>query len=221
MNFYRANAYKFLDSLKIKYSNRKNSEIIAYKKNNKLNIVSLSESEWYTLFYKDGKLIKIDLPMFIEDYQMYSNKPKNINQLLEENLSSPSEIVDNLIFTKDNNGNLQINTEILDYISKNTTRNNSAYLFALEDYVEKYKYRYRDIWGSDNFSKIKAYIFNTSYPLRRKYWSDKYEEWYNGDPSNFLGDGSIWRSNDYYGLPNLEEYVYDFRKKLGWIQDWE
>ena len=141
-----------------------------------------------------------------------NNLTPNLNLLLSKNSSTPEKVVDNLIFTKDENNSLQINKEILDYISKNTTRENSGYLVALENYIVKYRYTYREVWGSENFSKILAYIFNTTYPLRKKYWADKFNEWYNGKPDDFLGDGSIWRDNDYYGLPKLEEYVNDFRK---------
>ena len=62
----------------------------------------------------------------------------NLNLLLSKNSSTPEKVVDNLIFTKDENNSLQINKEILDYISKNTTRENSTYLFALEKHQEKY-----------------------------------------------------------------------------------
>ena len=82
----------------------------------------------------------------------------NLNLLLSKNSSTPEKVVDNLIFTKDENNSLQINKEILDYISKNTTRENSGYLVALENYIIKYRYTYREVWGSENFSKI-IYIF--------------------------------------------------------------
>ena len=147
-----------------------------------------------------------------EKLKKFSSEKEYINYLIQKNKSTPKKVVDNLIFTKDKNDSLQINTEILDYISKNTTRENSGYLVALENYIIKYRYTYREVWGSENFSKILAYIFNTTYPLRKKYWADKFNEWYNGKPDDFLGDGSIWRDNDYYGLPKLEEYVNDFRK---------
>lgn len=172
-----------------------------YKKDNKISLKQyLNKKEIYS---EDYRLTK--------DLKLTKMNEVNISLLMEENLFSPEKVVDNLIFTKDKNDSLKINIEILDYISKNTTQENSTYLIALENYIVKYRYTYREEWGSENFSKIKAYIFNTTYPLRKKYWSDKFDEWYNGEPDNFLGNGSIWRDNDYYGLPKLEEYVNDFR----------
>ena len=129
--------------------------------------------------------------------------------MLQENKSTPEKVVDELIFTKDKNDSLQINTETLDYISKNTTRENSAYLFALENYVQKNR---EDLgWSHEEFAKIKGFIFNTTYPLRKKYWADKFDEWYGGKPEELLGSGSYWQENNYYGLPKLEEYERDFR----------
>ena len=144
-----------------------------------------------------------------EKLKKFSSEKEYINYLIQKNKSTPKKVVDNLIFTKDKNDSLQINTEILDYISKNTTRENSTYLIALENYGEKYKYS--EYWSSDEISKIKAYIYNTTYPLRKKYWADKFDEWYSGKPENYLGDGLSWKKKNYYGLPKLEEYVDDFR----------
>ncbi len=129
--------------------------------------------------------------------------------MLQENKSTPEKVVDELIFTKDKNDSLQINTEILDYISKTTTRENNAYLFSLENYA--YKNRNREHWKISDRAKIGAYIFNTTYPLRKKYWADKFDEWYGGKPEELLGSGSYWQENNYYGLPKLEEYERDFR----------
>ncbi|WP_314243758.1 hypothetical protein [Empedobacter tilapiae] len=152
--------------------------------------------------YKNGKLI--------------TEKNKDVSVIIQENKSTPEKVVGNLIFTKDSNDSLQINTEVLEYISNNTTRENSKYLFALEDYGEKNKYS--EYWTSDEISKIKAYIFNTTYPLRKKYWTDKFEEWYGGKPENYIGDSDFWKKNNYYGLPKLEEYVRDFIITHHWTQ---
>ena len=146
-------------------------------------------------------------------YSLEKNKKESYNfsieDLLQENKSTPEKVVDELIFTKDKNDSLQINTEILDYISKTTTRENNAYLFSLENYA--YKNRNREHWKISDRAKIGAYIFNTTYPLRKKYWADKFDEWYGGKPEKLLGSGSYWQENNYYGLPKLEEYERDFR----------
>ncbi|TGN22995.1 hypothetical protein [Empedobacter tilapiae] len=208
-NFYSANAHQFLDSLKIKYKNAKSDDIVAYKNDKKTIIVQLLQEKWYTLFNKNGELSKIDLVTFEEDYKnilLKSPNKQDISFVMRESISSPKKVVDNLIFTRDKNDSLQINTKILDYISENTTIKNSGYLIALEDYG----YLYRNNWTIKEISEIRAYIFNTSYPLRKKYWSDKFEEWYGGKPENYIGDSDFWKKNNYYGLPKLEEYVRDF-----------
>ena len=144
-----------------------------------------------------------------EKLKKFSSEKEYINYLIQKNKSTPEKVVDELIFTKDKNDSLQINTETLDYISKNTTRENSAYLFALENYVQKNR---EDLgWSHEEFAKIKGFIFNTTYPLRKKYWADKFDEWYGGKPEKLLGSGSYWQENNYYGLPKLEEYERDFR----------
>jgi len=211
-NFYGANAYQFLDSLKVSYKSANSTNIIAYKKKEKTIIISPLQEKWYSLLNKEGKLIEIDLVTFEDDYKKILLKPSNkqdISLIMRENISTPEKIIDNLIFTKDKKDNLEINTEILDYVSKTTTRKNSNYLFALENFG--YENRNSEYWSSDEMSKIKAYIFNTTYPLRKKYWNDKFNEWYSGKPENYLGDGLSWKENNYYGLPKLEEYVDDFR----------
>ena len=129
--------------------------------------------------------------------------------MLNKNTSTPEKVIYNLVFTRDKKDSLQINTEILDYISKTTTRENSNYMIALENYINKDGYN--EYWNSEESSKIEAYIFNTTYPLRKKYWTDKFDEWYGGKPEYLLGSGSYWKRNNYYGLQNLESYVYDFR----------
>ena len=177
---------------------------ISFKINKKDNKISLKQ-------YLNKKEIYSEDYRLTKDLKLTKMNEVNISLLMEENLFSPEKVVDNLIFTKDKNDNLQINKEILDYISKNTTRENSTYLIALENYIVKYRYTYREVWGSENFSKILAYIFNTTYPLRKKYWADKFNEWYGGKPEELLGSGSYWQENNYYGLPRLEEYERDFR----------
>ncbi|WP_313375648.1 hypothetical protein [Chishuiella sp.] len=150
----------------------------------------------------------------LEKYVIKQNKVPLANdfslleKVMQDNITTPEMVIDYLVFTKDNKGNLEINTEILDYISKTTTKENSSYLFALENYGQKSRSSLG--WSIDEFAEIRGYIFNTSYPLRRKYWSDKYEEWYNGEPKYIFGDSDSWRDNDYYGLPHLKEYVKDF-----------
>ena len=167
------------------------------------------------------KILKCEIPINylteeyigLEDYfdfgitNKINNKPVN-DILFERNQSSPEGLISSS-FYRDKNDSLQINTETLDYISKNTTRENSAYLFALENYVQKNR---EDLgWSHEEFAKIKGFIFNTTYPLRKKYWADKFDEWYGGKPEELLGSGSYWQENNYYGLPKLEEYERDFR----------
>lgn len=137
------------------------------------------------------------------------NTSQSISQIMQNKLSTPEEVTDYLIFTKDTQGELQINTEILDYISETTTRENSNYLLALERFQQK-TYSNRGDWSSDDFVKIQAYIFNTTYPLRKKYWIDNVPEWYGGKPEQLLGSRSNWMDNNYYGLPMLEKYTIDF-----------
>ena len=210
MNFYSANAFEFLDSIKVSYINVDSDHVIAYKKNGKTFYILPLQSKWYSLFNRDGKLIEVDLVNFKEDYKnITSLKNDNVATLLEKNRSKPDRVIEDLVFTKDNKGNLQVNTEILDYISKTTTRENGEYLFALEKYHQKY-YNKTENWNSDEFVKIQAYIFNTTYPLLKKYWSDKSKDWYNGKPEYLLGSRGTWSDNQYYNIPNLEENVYDF-----------
>lgn len=180
------------------------SEEVNFKVENESNKVLIQ-------IFKNNKFLKNEVFIISdkEKLKKFENENDFINYLMQKNLSTPENLINYLVFTRDKNDSLQINTEILDFISKTTTRENSNYLFALEDYG--YKYRNSEIWSIDEFAKIKAYIFNTTYPLRKKYWSDKFNEWYGGNPNNFLGAESIWRDNDYYGLPNLDGYVYDFR----------
>ena len=160
----------------------------------------------YIRWYFRTSAIEEDM-VYIDDKKESYNF--SIEDLLQENKSTPEKVVDELIFTKDKNDSLQINTEILDYISKTTTRENNAYLFSLENYA--YKNRNREHWKISDRAKIGAYIFNTTYPLRKKYWADKFDEWYGGKPEELLGSGSYWQENNYYGLPKLEEYERDFR----------
>jgi len=47
---------------------------------------------------------------------------------MEKNKSNPQEVTDHLIFTKDRNNTLQINTEILSYIQKTQLLNKTNIL---------------------------------------------------------------------------------------------
>ena len=214
------------NKLIINYGQEELSYVIE-KKTNRDNktIFKLNNDMKFSYSIVSSQLLKIsinDNEYFYTTYQNSSYKEviepiKNCSEdddLIDR--PSPENTVDNLIFTRDKSDSLQINTEILDYISKNTNRENSAYLFALEDYGKKSRESIG--WSIDEFSKIKAYIFNTSYPLRKKYWNDKFDEWYNGKPENFLGSRGMWEENNYYGLPKLEEYVRDFIITHHWTQ---
>ena len=90
---------------------------------------------------------------------------------------------------------------------KTTTKENSNYINALEEYGLS---RNGTPWSINEFSEIQAYIFNTTYPLRKKYWADKFDEWYGGKAEEYLGSRLSWRNNNYYGLKNLEKYVGEF-----------
>ena len=165
------------------------SEEVNFKVENEYNKVFIQ-------IFKNNKFLKNEVFIISdkEKLKKFENENDFINYLMQKNLSTPENLINYLVFTRDKNDSLQINSEILDYISKTTTRENSNYLIALEDYG--YKYRNSEIWSIDEFAKIKAYIFNTTYPLRKKYWEDKFDEWYGGNPDNFLGVGSIWIDND-------------------------
>ncbi len=114
-------------------------------------------------------------------YKLSNNLKKiSVDELMQKNTSTPEKVIYNLVFTRDKNDTLQINTKILDYISKTTTRENSSYMIALENYINKDGYN--EYWNSQESSKIEAYIFNTTYPLRKKYWTDKFDECYGGKP---------------------------------------
>lgn len=96
-NFYGANAYEFLDSLNVSYANTDSDAIVAYKKNNKTEILIPIKSKWYSLLNKNEQLIKIDLVTFEDNYKKYNDAtPININKgnisiILKENTSTPKK----------------------------------------------------------------------------------------------------------------------------------
>ncbi|MGV0923567.1 hypothetical protein [Empedobacter tilapiae] len=178
------------------------------KQSNKIFIRVLKNNR----FQKEESFIISDK----EKLKKFESEKEFINYLMQENVLTPENIINHLTFTKDKNDSLKINTEILDYISKNTNRENSTYLFALENYVQKNR---EDLgWSHEEFAKIKGFVFNTTYLLRKKYWNDKFDEWYGEKPEKLLGSGSYWQENNYYGLPKLEEYVRDFIITHHWTQ---
>ncbi|GAE66280.1 hypothetical protein H3Z85_10285 [Chryseobacterium indologenes] len=88
---------------------------------------------------------------------------------MEKNKSNPQEVTDHLIFTKDRNNTLQINTEILSYIQKNTTAQQNQYTLALEKYVTQEIIKFYDDknspWTEEELIKIIAFAANTTDPL--------------------------------------------------------
>lgn len=220
-----------------KKTNSQSEIIVKINSNERVNIIATANN-WSKIYYNgnigyihNSKLFDssvLDNQIFdkykLENIINLDSKKKKelltksfIGTILKRYENSPDQIVEKLIFTRDKNGKLEVNTEILDYISRNTTRENSAYLFALEDYHQKHNYN-NQMWDSDEFSEIKAYIFDTSYPLLKKYWSDKHLEWYGGKPHYLLGYRGAWEENNYYKIPTLKENVIDYIRYY-WPED--
>lgn len=151
---------------------------------------------------------------------------------LNDNIRTPDKITNKLIFTKDKLGKLIINTDILDYIQKNTTDSNNSYSMSLSKYVTQLIINYYDNesteWDEEDLFKIIGYAADTTDPLFKKYWKNNLEKWNNGQEGYILGfcnvayHDQIWtkltnnfKENKYYNLPNLEEMVWygsDFDK---------
>lgn len=155
----------------------------------------------------------------------------NIN-FLNDNIATPDKITSELIFTKDKSGKLIINTDILDYIQKNTASSNNSYSMSLSKYVTQLIINFYDDesteWREEDLFRIIGYAANTTDPLFKKYWKNNPEEWNNGQGGYILGfcnvayHDQIWakltnnfKQNKYYNLPYLEEMVWygsDFDK---------
>lgn len=183
------------------------------QKNNqgKLEITSILNDEYLNF----NNIIKKDNKKFLnEDY----------NKLFADNLSSPDNITNNLIFIKNNN-KLEINLELLNYIQKNTTATNNIYSISLSNYVRGLVTNYYDqndrTWKEDELFKIIAYASNTTDPLFKKYWKRNFEQWDNGRSGNILGfcnlvyHDQIWDKltdnfdkNNYYNLPYLKDMIW-------------
>lgn len=214
---YKTGQYKDEDIKTVIYDQFEDG-IFSILKKDKLcdkNIISIiipEKSSFFVIWDNEQK--KYLYFNYLDDINCDDANSKNINKIFRDNDKTPNDVIEQLVFTKDEKGKLQVNTQILDYISKTTTRENSEYSLALENYHQKYYNTEK--WHSDDFTKIQAYIFNTSYPLRKKYWSDKSQEWYNGKPEYLLGSRGTWKDNHYYNLPKLEENVNDFIERFGW-----
>lgn len=144
----------------------------------------------------------------------------NIN-FLNDNIATPDKITNELIFTKDKSGKLIINTDILDYIQKNTANSNNSYSMSLSKYVTQLTINFYDNesteWREEDLFRIIGYAANTTDPLFKKYWKNNPEKWNNGQEGYILGfcnvayHDQIWakltnnfKKNKYYNLPYLE-----------------
>ncbi|MET3038360.1 hypothetical protein ABXT08_19910 [Chryseobacterium sp. NRRL B-14859] len=148
----------------------------------------------------------------------------SINEIMEKNKSNPGEVTDYLIFTKDPSSKLQINTEILNYIQKNTTAQQNQYTIALEKYVTREIIKFYDEksspWTEEELIKIIAFASNTTDPLHKKFWKEAPDNWHNGMWGNILSfcylvyPNTLWinfqnqmKKENYYNLPHIKEMI--------------
>lgn len=161
-----------------------------------------------------------------------SSDSNELEKVMMQNVSSPENVTDQLIFTKDEHNQLQINTEILNYIQSHTTATDNAYVIALQKYVThaiiKFYDRNERQWTEEQLIKIIAYASNTTDPLHKKLWKESPENWHQGMWGNILSfcylvyPKTLWvklqsqlKTENYYNLPNVKEmisYAQEFEK---------
>lgn len=230
-------------TIEVKPINNKNEYRVSFllfgeKNEKKTNIDLLLKKN------QDGKFLIYSI--LSNEYLNFNNLSKKINSdtnpnkvnkddyisLMKSNLSSPEKVTNHLIFTKDEKGELIVNTEILNYIQRSTSETNNAYTMALSNYVTnliiEYYEKNTSIFTENDLFKIIAYSANTTDPLFKKFWKNNIEKWSNGNKGYILGfcnvayHNQIWnkltenfKQNKYYNLPYLEVMVWfgsDFDK---------
>lgn len=193
------------------------------------------------LLKKDGKGDFLIYSILNDEYLNFNdvktdasdkNDEKDYEELMRNNISTPEKITDNLIFTKGPDNSLQINTDILDYIQKNTTATQNQYTIALEKYVTHEIIKFYDDkdspWTETELIKIIAFASNTTDPLHQKLWKKSPDNWHNGMWGNILSftylvyRKPLWgklqeqfKKENYYNLPNLKamvSYAMEFDK---------
>lgn len=243
---YKSNSMYYLGELNIDLSkiiekvNKINIEFNIKQSDENFSVQSIVNGENFsTLNYKLGnplnvykKYNNIDEYVFGNTQQTIEKNENNDESFLEENKKTPEKVTNHLIFTKDKSGKLVINTEILDYIQKNTTDSDNSYTIALSKYVTSLIINYYDNksseWTEEELFKIIGYSSNTTDPLFKKYWKNNFNKWNNGKEGYILGfcntayHDQIWnkltsnfKKNNYYNLPYLEDMVWygsDFDK---------
>ncbi|MCS4229087.1 hypothetical protein [Sphingobacterium sp. BIGb0165] len=147
-----------------------------------------------------------------------------LDERMAEYKSTPEYITDNLIFTRDENHQLQIDTAILSYIQNNTTAQDNAYVIALQKYVTRainaLYYDDQKQWTEEELIKIIAFAANTTDPLHKGLWNESPEHWHNGMWGNILGycyvvhRKTLWvklqrqlQQEHDYNLPHLPEMI--------------
>jgi|GEM_PF-2088553 len=147
-----------------------------------------------------------------------------ISEIMAAYKGNPEYITDNLIFTRDENHQLKIDTAILSYIQNNTTAQDNAYVIALQKYVthaiNRYYNDHEKLWTEEELIKMIAYAANTTDPLHKKFWKESPEHWHNGMWGNILSycyvvhPKTLWvklqsqllEKHD-YNLPHLQEMM--------------
>ncbi len=179
-----------------------------------------------------GDELEVSFQEGMEQFTFNLNQGKDLRdrdeiplaELMEEHKGNPEYVTDNLIFTRDENHQLQINTEILSYIQRNSTAQDNAYVIALEKYVshaiDGLYYSNEKQWTEAEMIKIIAYAANTTDPLHKKLWKESPEHWHNGMWGNILSYcylvhgktlwvklQSQWEEEHDYNLPYLREMI--------------
>jgi len=147
-----------------------------------------------------------------------------LSKLMEEYKGNPEYITDILIFTRDENQQLQIDTAILSYIQNNATAQDNAYVIALQKSVTRainaLYYNDDKKWTEEELIKIIAYAANTTDPLHKRLWNESPEHWHKGMWGNILSycyvvhPKTLWvklqsqlqKEHD-YNLPHLPEMI--------------
>ncbi|WP_123868052.1 hypothetical protein [Chryseobacterium lactis] len=211
----------FYDNTSIKYLGKK--EVIINEESSILENIRINKNK-NELIISFGNSIT-DLKFNI-DKSINSDNTSNISisEIMEKNKSNPEEVTNHLIFTKDRNNKLQINTEILSYIQKNTTAQQNQYTLALEKYVTHEIIKFYDDknspWTEEELIKIIAFASNTTDPLHKKFWKESPDNWHNGMWGNILSfcylvyPETLWiklqnqlKKESYYNLPYLKEMI--------------
>ncbi|WP_295843131.1 hypothetical protein [uncultured Apibacter sp.] len=167
------------------------------------------ESQFDWLITNEGEFME----RLVTDFG-YTEDKKLLNWVMEKNYERPWEIVENSIFVKNCNGNLEIREGILNYIWENTNNEERKYAMQLL-YLSD-----RDDWkdfSDSEYTKILAYMANTFDPLTEKYEQvglQSSAKWSILGGLHFSLPEKEWnklikefKKNNYYNLPHLQEAI--------------